>query len=146
MSELKLVLAERLKQMRERSRMSQAELAINVNSSNFQISRYESGTISPSVETLAGLANALNCSTDYLLGRTDEPRTGKWTEGGISPDELNLIILIRENETPRALRVLSTLVDEAERRRRDAERGYDGSKAFANIPIRVRPRHRRLPK
>lgn len=37
------------------------------------LSHFEAGTRKPSFENLKRLANALNVSTDYLLGRTDTP-------------------------------------------------------------------------
>lgn len=41
------------------------------------ISRYESGKIEPDkLDSLIGLANFFNVSTDYLLGLSDEKQTG----------------------------------------------------------------------
>ena len=146
MSELKKVLAERLKDMRDRAQLSQADLAAQIGSSNYQISRYEAGVIAPSVETLAALANTLRCSTDFLLGRAEKPQIGAWEEGEISADELTLITLIRENDTPGALKILSTLIAEAELRRHEQLRSYGGSMSLASQPIRVRRRYRRSAK
>ena len=145
MSELKKVLAERLKEMRERVHLTQAELAAVIGSSNYQISRYEAGIMAPSAETLTALANAFSCSTDFLLGRAEEPQIGAWQEGEISADEFNLIALIRENDTPGALQVLSTLVAEAELRHHEFRSGRSGPVPLASEPVRVRRRNRRSP-
>ena len=142
MSKLKQLIGKRLKEMRERAQLSQADVAAAIGSSNHQISRYEAGIIAPSVANLAALANVLNCSTDFLLGRAETPQIGAWKEGEISADELSLIVLIRENDTPRTLQVLSTLVAEAEMRRRE---GPYRELAPANDPVRVRLRRRGSP-
>ena len=143
MSELKKVLAERLKEMRERSGLSQADLAGVVGSSNYQISRYEAGVIAPSAETLFALAEALRCSTDFLLGRAEVPQIGAWQEGAISADEFSLIALIRKNDTPGALQVLSALVAEAEMRHHEYRQGYSTIAPLASEPVRIRTRKRR---
>lgn len=145
MSDLKKVLAERLKEMRERAQLSQADLAAVIGSSNYQISRYEAGVIAPSAENLVALANALNCSTDFLLGRAEVPQIGAWQEGEISADEFSLITLIRENDTPRVLQVLSTLVEEAELRHHESYRRSGGPMSLASQPVKVRNRKRRSP-
>ena len=69
-------LAKRLKQRREGLGLSQAELAArmnNVKSTPLQISHYEAERRMPSAESLIHLADALECSVDWLLGRTSKP-------------------------------------------------------------------------
>lgn len=39
--------------------------------------RYESGDTCPSLESLVKIADYLDCSVDYLLGRTDNPKVNK---------------------------------------------------------------------
>ena len=65
----------RLKHLREERRWSQKDLGKAVGVSNVSISGYESGNRFPDTETLTRIADALEVSTDYLLGR-DVP---KWT-------------------------------------------------------------------
>ncbi|MBP3841453.1 MAG: helix-turn-helix transcriptional regulator [Bacilli bacterium] len=60
-----------LKKIREKRKITQIKLAIEVEVSQEAISAYESGKALPSVDILIKLANYLNTSTDYLLGLTD---------------------------------------------------------------------------
>lgn len=65
-------LAERLKEQRAKLKLSQREVANILEVSPSVISAYESGERTPSVEVLLRLADLYQCSTDYLLGRTEE--------------------------------------------------------------------------
>lgn len=64
---------ERLKQLRESLGLSQRELARLVGISPPNISRYESGKITPTEDVIRQIAEKLSVSTDYLLGLTDDP-------------------------------------------------------------------------
>lgn len=66
-----------LKQVRESKKMSQADLAKLAGLKPAAISHFETGQRSPSFDNLKKLADALNVSTDYLMGRIDEPEHGK---------------------------------------------------------------------
>jgi transcriptional regulator with XRE-family HTH domain len=62
-----LPLADRIKQLRTEAGLSQAELAERVGGSDArQISRYEHGRITPSLDVAVRLAEALDVSLDYL--------------------------------------------------------------------------------
>ena len=61
-------LGERIKELRAEAGLSQAELAERVGAGDArQISRYENGRITPSLDAIAGIAEALNVSLDYLV-------------------------------------------------------------------------------
>ncbi len=62
-------LADRIKQLRtEAGGLSQAELAERAGAGDArQISRYENGRITPSLDAIAHIAQALNVSIDYLV-------------------------------------------------------------------------------
>lgn len=64
---------ERLRQAREMRGWSQNELAGRAELPPSSIAHFEAGSRKPSFETLRRLANALEVTTDYLLGRVDEP-------------------------------------------------------------------------
>lgn len=68
------VLGKRMKSARNKLKIDQKILAEKTGLSNVQISRYESGKRRPDPDTLAKIANTLDCTTDYLLGRTDNPK------------------------------------------------------------------------
>lgn len=67
------MLKERLVKLRTDEGLSQYELAKVLGLSRGQISNYELGTRQPDYETLVKLADFFNVSTDYLLGRTNDP-------------------------------------------------------------------------
>jgi len=65
---------ERLRTAREGlRRWSQSELAGRAGLPPSSIAHFETGTRKPSFDTLRKLANALEVTTDYLLGRVDNP-------------------------------------------------------------------------
>lgn len=63
----------RLKFLRKKYKLSQEELAKKINTTKGTISNYENEHSTPSNEVLKDLANVLHTTTDYLLGRTDNP-------------------------------------------------------------------------
>jgi transcriptional regulator with XRE-family HTH domain len=64
---------ERLKAARGLRSWSQEELGARAGMPPSSIGHYESGSRKPSFDTLRKLANTLDVTTDYLLGRVDEP-------------------------------------------------------------------------
>lgn len=67
-------LAERLKQLRTQAGWSQAELAEKIESDGRQVSRYEKGKITPSLEALVRIAETFNITIDYLVIPDATPR------------------------------------------------------------------------
>lgn len=67
-------LCERLKELRQESKLSQQEIANILEIRQQQYSRYESGTRELPIHLLVKLADFYEVSTDYLLGRSDEAR------------------------------------------------------------------------
>ena len=63
----------KLKELRKSKRISQQRLAIELNTTQNTISRYERGERQADYQTLIALADYFNVSIDYLLGRTDNP-------------------------------------------------------------------------
>lgn len=69
------IFAERLRHARETLRgLTQSQLAEKTGLPSTSISHFENtdGTRKPSFDTLKRLANALEVTTDYLLGRSDD--------------------------------------------------------------------------
>ncbi len=73
----------RLKNARELKEMSQGDLAKKSNLQPSAISHFETGKRKPSFDNLRSLADALDVTTDFLLGRTDNPA------GLAEPDQLH---------------------------------------------------------
>lgn len=58
----------RLKELRERKKLSQTEVAARLSVGRSTISGYESNTITPSLEQFTRLAILYNTSLDYMMG------------------------------------------------------------------------------
>jgi transcriptional regulator with XRE-family HTH domain len=64
---------DRLRAARELRKLSQSELAERAGLQPSAVSHFETGQRAPSFDNLKRLADALDVTTDYLLGRTTEP-------------------------------------------------------------------------
>lgn len=65
----------RLKELRKKKRVSQLKLALDLNMNQNSISRYENGVREADYATLIAFADYFDVSIDYLLERTDNPKT-----------------------------------------------------------------------
>ena len=63
----------RLKELRERRRLSQTDVAKRLEVTRSTISGYECNTITPSLEQLVKLAVLYNSSLDYMMGMDNRP-------------------------------------------------------------------------
>lgn len=64
---------ERLRARRKELGLTQLQLAYQANTQPVSISQYENGEQEPHADTLVALSDALDCSTDYLIGKIDTP-------------------------------------------------------------------------
>lgn len=76
----------RLKELRKENNMTQRNLADKLGVVRTAIANYETGRTIPDSETLNHLATILNTTTDYLLGRTDNPSPISETEPSIDEE------------------------------------------------------------
>lgn len=67
----------RLKELRQKRKISQLKLAMDLEMNQNSISRYENGTREADYATLIKLADYFNVSIDYLLERTDNPEMNR---------------------------------------------------------------------
>ena len=67
------MLSQRLKEARRNRKLTQDELALKVNTTKSTISNYENGHSTPSNDMLVLLSDVLQITTDYLLGRSENP-------------------------------------------------------------------------
>ena len=67
----------RLKELREKRHMSQVLLGMELNMSQNTISRYETGEREAGYKELIAIADYFGVSVDYLLERTDNPKTNR---------------------------------------------------------------------
>jgi transcriptional regulator with XRE-family HTH domain len=97
------IFSKRLKEVREVRGLSQAELAKKTRLQATAISHFETGARAPSFDNLRRLADALNVSTDYLIGRSNDlamagPETDSLFRGleNLSEADLGAIRMMKE--------------------------------------------------
>ncbi len=67
----------RLREIRKAKGISQLKLAMELNTNQNTISRYETGEREPGLVELVNIADYFDVSTDYLLERTDNPKINR---------------------------------------------------------------------
>ncbi|WP_458412747.1 helix-turn-helix domain-containing protein [Schinkia sp. CFF1] len=83
----------RLKELRNKSNISQQELANRLNINRSTYARYETGDTQPDIETIKKIARFFDVSTDYLLGTSDHPTQPDGKNQDFNPiEEINKII------------------------------------------------------
>ncbi len=66
-----MTFGERLALVRKRKKLSQADVGKMININGDAYGRYERGEVKPTIEMATKIANALEVSLDYLVGKTD---------------------------------------------------------------------------
>lgn len=64
-----------IRNLRESRNLTQEQLAELASLNRVTVAKYESGRVEPGANALARIADALEVSTDVLLGRSEEERT-----------------------------------------------------------------------
>ncbi len=67
----------RLKKLRQKKKVSQLKLAMDLDLNQNSISRYENNQREADYKTLIALADYFDVSIDYLLERTDNPKINR---------------------------------------------------------------------
>ena len=67
------IFPERLRNARQMRELSQSDLAEKTGLQPSAVSHFETGRRAPSFDNLKVLSDALQVTTDYLLGRVDQP-------------------------------------------------------------------------
>lgn len=81
----------RLKELRIKHGLSQKDVANKLNISPSIVSGYETGERTPSTENLLALSYLYKCSTDYLLGRTNDTPKLILDIDGLSPEQIHAV-------------------------------------------------------
>lgn len=92
--EVKDVFSKRLKEIRERSGLSQTKLAEELGISRGTVSFYENGDRTPDIETLDKIVKYFNVSVEYLLGYSNVQYKSNLTSGedlGLSDTAINAL-------------------------------------------------------
>jgi transcriptional regulator with XRE-family HTH domain len=137
------IFADRLRDRRNERGLSQREIAAALDINQSQYSHYEKGTM-PNADLLKKMADLLECSTDYLLGASDDPGVVREFEN-LPEDEHNLVLIYREykrgNHIPRVtIKMLRDLniVEDGERPAVEGpkKRNVSGKKKAPNSKIK----------
>ncbi|MGI6402886.1 MAG: helix-turn-helix domain-containing protein [Oscillospiraceae bacterium] len=83
-----------MKQLRDAKNLTQLRLAMDLNVSQETISGYEIGKAVPPADMLVKLADALDTSVDYILGRTNIKSTLRASE--LSEQEAEMLTILRK--------------------------------------------------
>lgn len=128
-----MTLGEIIQSIREEKDMSQKELAQKINISYSVMNRIESGERPARDEELKKIADVLEVSTDYLLGRTDKKAPSDKIESALENDkelsnfwrtmkkrpELKLMFKQTKDLSPKAIqqviRIIKAIEDEEDK-------------------------------
>ncbi len=86
-------LSERIKMLRERSNISQGELAKKLDTTRATVSSWEMGINSPNAHFLIELSKFFKISSDYLLGLDDSENINI---SSLSAEEKKIMIMLAE--------------------------------------------------
>lgn len=92
------MLGDRLKKQRKAKSISQIEMASKLGITRQGYSHYETDRNEPDHKTLVKIAEILECSVDYLLGRSDKPYPKDIAAETQTPYDENLIHALRHNQ------------------------------------------------
>ncbi|MBU2703652.1 transcriptional regulator with XRE-family HTH domain [Sporomusaceae bacterium BoRhaA] len=68
------ILGDNIRKLRNKRGLTQAQFGEAIGVAESTISLYESGKREPDNKTLLRIAEYFQCTTDYLLGRTNDPK------------------------------------------------------------------------
>lgn len=120
--------SKRLESLLDERGLRKADLAKHLKVERSTITRYAQGRV-PDAETLDRIARLFSVSTDYLLGRTDDPTgtarksTAVYLDESGSPEELIVVFRGRRQDlSPNYKKALIALLEEAHRKMEEEEK------------------------
>ncbi len=116
-------LGEKIKRLRKGKRLSQVELAEQVEINSNHLSRLERGVFRPSAEVLRRLAGALDASVDYLLSEEDQEAPDVRIENKPLAERVKLIEQLEAGDQEALMRVIDSMLTKQRMRRLLEEQG-----------------------
>lgn len=108
---------ERLKELREKEKLSRQQLADILGVSRASLEYYEKGKRTPDIEVLYKLSEHFNVTADYLIGRTD--KCGESTDvnamcryTGLSENAIRILGTIKSTED--FMKIINFLIEETD--------------------------------
>ena len=89
LSEVLIMFAQRLKELRKKNNMTQVQLADKLGVSKGTVAMWETGHRSPSVEMILKLSDVFNRNMEYILGHSDDEAPSQFTHSQVRDFELN---------------------------------------------------------
>jgi transcriptional regulator with XRE-family HTH domain len=96
-----MTVGKRIAERRKLLKVSQEELADRIGTNQRQISRYERDENNPTGDVLVKIADTLDTTTDWILGRTEIADRLMRGQGDLTDDEVEILRLIRRNPEKR---------------------------------------------
>ncbi|MBQ9885654.1 MAG: helix-turn-helix transcriptional regulator [Lachnospiraceae bacterium] len=93
-------LPKKLKELRLKYRLTQKEVALQLDISPSIVSSYETGERTPSTEVLLALSYLYKCSTDYLLGKETIDTAAMLDVSGLTPNQIHALIELINSMKP----------------------------------------------
>ncbi|SDJ59210.1 helix-turn-helix domain-containing protein [Paenibacillus naphthalenovorans] len=100
----------RIKALRMKKGLTQDQMAEKLGMNRANFSNYERGVASPPGETISKIAAILNTTTDYLLGRTEDPSPLELIPTDPSPPEVRAIQRAAKNMSPNDRRKMLNMI------------------------------------
>lgn len=97
--------ADRLRKLRLEKKYTHESLAEKLSMSIRMVARYESGITDPTGDVITRIADVFNVSTDYLLGRTDDP-TPCYQSENLTQKERDVLAALRRGEPLDAIKAI----------------------------------------
>ncbi|MBF0548737.1 MAG: helix-turn-helix transcriptional regulator [Candidatus Riflebacteria bacterium] len=104
-----MLLGEKIKSLRKEKGLSQHEFAEKIGADARQISRYETGRITPSVEAIIKIAKVFDVSIDYLL-LTDAARKSLKVDDPNLMDRFQVIQILPEEDRACVFHILDAFL------------------------------------
>lgn len=108
-----MLIGEKIKELRKNSKITQEQLGNAIGVSKMAISYFEKGKKSPGRESLEKIADYFQVTTDYLLGRSEDPELNEEEDKIVSEEGKNIMSLIEslpEDERKKAWEQLEMYV------------------------------------
>lgn len=108
-----MLIGEKIKELRKNSKITQEQLGNAIGVSKMAISYFEKGKKSPGRESLEKIADYFGVTTDYLLGRSEDPELNEEENKVVSEEGKNIMSLIEslsEDERKKAWEQLEMYV------------------------------------
>ncbi|OTW73434.1 transcriptional regulator [Bacillus thuringiensis serovar roskildiensis] len=88
------MIGEKIKELRKNNKITQEQLGNAIGVSKMAISYFEKGKKSPGRESLEKIADYFNVTTDYLLGRSEDPELSEEENKIVTKEGKNILALI----------------------------------------------------